>query len=54
MGEGARLGVLLYYSSPCMKIRFASLARWRERAGVRVAMIFPPHLHPLPRGRGKN
>jgi hypothetical protein len=43
------LGVLLYYNSPCMKIRFAPLARWRERAGVRpkvalwpVAMIFPP------------
>jgi cysteinyl-tRNA synthetase len=30
------------------------LSRWRERAGVRVGIKerFPPHLHPLPEGRG--
>jgi len=31
------------------------LSRWRERARVRVdiASEFPPHLSPLPKGRGR-
>jgi hypothetical protein len=32
-----------------------TLSRWRERARVRVdiASEFPPHLSPLPKGRGR-